>query len=239
MKKKITIVGCGWLGQILVPYLKDHVLFTTTRKNFDVGHFTTVPVDITESDIIVYSIPPLALPLIEKFFGLIAVDKKILFISSTSVYGKSQGEVSEETKTDACLGNATLIGTEAYLQSRFKNLTILRPGGLYGRSRHPIKFLSGRTALTTGEEYTHLVHGEDVACAIASVIEKDIWGETFNLVSDLKMQKKLFYPLLAEKFGFTPPLYARTENSSPTIITNTKAKRIMGLTFHDPFSSLD
>ena len=213
-------------------------MFTTTRQNFDVEHFHSLPSEISASDIIVYAIPPLTLPLIERFFEQLGSEKKIIFISSTSVYGKSEGATDEAHVLDACKGNPVLIATEAYLRDRFKKVTILRPGGLYGKNRHPLKFLSGKTGLKTGEEYTHLVHGEDVARAIKAVIEKDLWGEIFNLVSDCKMQKKDFYPELARKFGLTPPQYTMCENANPTVISNSKAKRIMGLVFHDPLSSL-
>lgn len=239
MKKKITIIGCGWLGKILLPHLNDFDVFKTTRQNFDIEHFKLLPPEISHSDIIIYSIPPLTLPLIEKFFQQLSADKKIIFISSTSVYGKSEGAVDEEHKMDVCKGNPVLIATETYLRENFKNVTIIRPGGLYGYNRHPLRFLSGKKGLKSGDEYTHLVHGEDVARAILRLIGQDLWGQTFNLVSDLRMQKKDFYTALALKFGFDLPMYDHVENKNPTIISNTKAKRIMGLVFHDPFVSLD
>lgn len=181
-----------------------------------------------------YSVPPLELPAIREFFEQIDVDKKIVFISATSVYGKSQGMVDEESALDLEKGNALLIAAEAYMSSRFSHLTIIRPGGLYGGGRHPIFFLQAKKALTSGEEFTHLVHGDDVIAAIEKVIEKNCWGEIFNLVSDLKMKKKDYYPAMALKLGLVPPEYLDNALDRPTQISNEKSQRILGLGYHDP-----
>lgn len=250
MKKKITIIGCGWLGKPLAKNLlqNGHDVVVTTRTSkiegltsiqFDVEHFHQLPNEILEADVLIYSVPPLAWPLIDRFFNHLKRDQKIIFISSTSVYGKEESNVDETFALNIDNGNPHLIITEGYLRERFKNLTILRPGGLYGEKRHPLKFLAGKKSLTTGDEFTHLVHSDDVISAIKTIIEQNHWGEIFNLVSDLKMKKKIFYTTLAKEKGFEIPEYAEIVRKNPTEISNEKSKRVLGLTYHDPLKSLD
>ncbi len=206
---------------------------------FDVAHLDKSPLDFLSSDdILIYSIPPLALPIIQDFFSQVHPDQHIIFISSTSVYGKNRGAVDEKTEFVLTIGLATgsaqLIATEAYLQTRFKNLTILRPGGLYGEKRHPIFFLQGKKDLMSGKEFAHLVHQEDCIKAITAVIELNCWGEIFNLVSDLQMLKKDYYQSMAIKLNLTPPEYCDAEINDPTRISNVYSKKKIIISYRDP-----
>lgn len=202
---------------------------------FDLEHDKKIPDELLHSEgPLIYNIPPLQLPLIKHFFSHIAPDRKILFISSTSVYGKNSGNVDEKTELDLTIGNTQLIATEAFLQSRFKNLTILRPGGLYGDKRHPITFLQGKKDLTTGDEFTHLVHLQDCIDAILKILENEIWGDIFNLVSDLDMKKKEYYTEIALKLQLEVPRYQMLKKENPTIISNKKSKMMLGLIYKDP-----
>ena len=237
---KITIIGCGWLGEQLATSLavrNDVEIIKSRRATFDVEHFHHLPAEFNNTDVYVYSVPPLALPKIEKFFLTLPPEQKIIFISSTSVYGKNLGQVDEETILDGCEGNSMLLGVEAFLRDRFKKCTIIRPGGLYGLKRHPITFLAGKKGLTTGCEYTHLVQGADVVKMIEAVIERECFGETFNGVSDLVMFKKDFYTEVARRKNLPLPEYLECEVNNPTKISNVKAKRILGMNFHDPLDS--
>jgi nucleoside-diphosphate-sugar epimerase len=250
MEKKIAIIGCGWLGKPLAKKLQvdGNFVVVTTRStkieglhsiHFDVEHFHELPDEIHYADVLIYSVPPLAWPLIDRFFSQLRKDQKIVFISSTSVYGKDDGSVSEMTELNVERGNAHLQITEGYLQERFKNLCIVRPGGLYGEKRHPVHFLAGKKELTTGDEFTHLVHAHDVINAVTTIVENNRWGEIFNLVSDLKMKKKDFYTMWAQKLGLAIPEYLDSKRLRPTIISNEKSKRVLGLNYHDPLTSLD
>ena len=204
---------------------------------FDLEHVSKFPLNfLAKDDILIYSIPPLALPMIKAFFSQVHPEQQILFISSTSVYGKKSGAVDEKTELDISTGNLQLIATEAYLQSRFKHLTIIRPGGLYGDKRHPVFFLQGKKDLMTGQEFTHLVHQQDCINAIESVIERNCWGEIFNLVSDLQMHKKDYYQKIATKLGLTPPEYTDVQIEKPTRISNQHSKNKLKISYLDPLN---
>lgn len=257
-KLKVSVIGCGWLGLPLCESLIQHgcqVITTTTdheklnllrsKLNIQLLDITDTPVaiqvdpDLLKCDVLIYTVPPLGLGEVERFFASVAHDQKIIFISSTSVYGKNQGAVTEESSFDPNSENALVLReAEKYLKNRFRQLSIIRPGGLYGEKRHPVYFLAGRKGITSGEEYLHLVHRDDCVRAILKIIGADFIGENFNLVSDLRILKKDYYTEIAKKLGLVPPQFTVAPLSNPTNITNDKSKKLLSLTYLDPSSYL-
>jgi nucleoside-diphosphate-sugar epimerase len=246
-KLKITVIGCGWLGLPLCERLiaAGHKVVTTTTtpekkahhlKKLDVHLFDVISQvpdqNLLACDIIIYTIPPLGLGEVERFFHAVDPDSKILFISSTSVYGKSEGVTNEESElTPQTKNGKYLKASESYLRAHFKNLTIVRPGGLYGENRHPVNSLQGKTDLTTGQELLHLVHRDDCIDAILKIIENQSWSEDFNLVNDLRIPKEDYYTEEAKKLGLTPPQYIHTPQENPTNISNEKSKKMLALQY--------
>lgn len=253
MKKEfLCLIGCGWLGKPLANDLfkKNYqVTATATGKNppesladgisyigLDLRQNQPLPEAISKADILIYTIPPLEFSLITHFFEKVPVDKKIIFTSSTSVYGKNLGDVHEGVQLSYDnTSSALLVETENYLKQRFSHLTILRLGGLYGNERHPVHFLSGKKGLKTGKEYLHLAHQDDCIEAISSVIKKKLWGETFNIISDLRITKKEYYLKIAAELSLPLPEYEETvADNCPTKISNEKSKRLLGMTYLNP-----
>lgn len=252
MKKELlSLIGCGWLGKPLAQNLQrsgHNILATTSHDKsaefaadgvpyitLDVGR-DPVPESIRHCDVLIYMVPPLQLSLIKHFFDQIPEDKKIIFISSTSVYGKNLGAVDEENKIHTSTASSPLlVETEDYLIKRFPHITVLRFGGLYGDKRHPVYFLQGKPGLTGGNAFLHLVHRDDCIKAIRAVMETSSWGEIFNILSDVKFKKNEYYTMMAKKLGLTPPEYLSEENkTSETLISNTKSKMKLKMTYLDP-----
>lgn len=250
--EKLCLIGCGWLGSELAKHLiaaQYQVLATTAHDKgneftlegisylpFDLEGHGPIPEKIMKADVLIYMIPPLDLPVIKQFFDQFPINKRIIFTSSTSIYGKNLGFVHESYTPDIHHTNSPkLLQTEEYLLDRFRNLTIIRPGGLYGDKRHPVYFLQGRKNLTSGEELLHLVHREDCIQGILSILEGNIWGEVFNLVSDLRVPKKDYYTAMATKLNLALPEYIIDENSfNPTRISNEKSKLKLKINYLDP-----
>lgn len=249
-KNKIAIIGCGWLGLPLVKKLSalGHSITTTTTtldKNIELNNFFSSIIfdvtknrpnkELTNSNVLIYTIPPLGKNEVESFFQNIDQDKKIIFISSTSIYGKNQGVVDEDSSFDPKSKNALVLRkAEEFLKIQFKNLSIVRPGGLYADKRHPIYFLAGKTGITSGDEYLHLVHRDDCINAVTKMIELNLIGEDFNLISDLRILKKDYYTNLAKKLHFTPPIFEHFPVLNPTNISNEKSKKLLQLNYQDP-----
>lgn len=250
-KENLSLIGCGWLGKELALDLKSqNYEFIATTAHDKSEEFTLsavpytqldaaldiVPESILKSDVLIYMVPPLAVSHVKHFFDQIPIEKKIIFISSTSVYGKNLGVVDEKTEHHVCsTSSPLLLETENYLMNKFKNVTILRFGGLYGGKRHPVMFLQGKKELTGGHAYVHLVHRDDCIRAIKSVMEHSEWGEVFNIVSDVSLSKTEYYTLMANKWGLIPPEYLVYEKSmKETQISNEKSKMKLGMTYLNP-----
>lgn len=249
-KLKISIIGCGWLGLPLCERLKSlgyEVLTSasTSEKQQKLAQsFKTFLFDIQgpafdpqliDCDVLIYTIPPLEPKLVDNFFKRLNPDQKCIFISSTSVYGKSQGPCNEGSpRLPESKNGKILVETETLLRSYLKNLTIIRPAGLYGEDRHPINILQGRSGLTNGEELTHLVHRNDCISALEKIIQLDIWNEDFNLINDCRIKKSLYYTEAAKSRGLIPPLYITDPNViflNATSLSNQKSKKLLSLTY--------
>lgn len=252
MKKEVlSLIGCGWLGKALALDLQrsGHNIIATTAHDkstefaendvpyiqFDAA-LDLAPSSIKHSDVLIYMVPPLGVSHVKHFFDQIPSDKKIIFISSISVYGKNLGNLDEEAEHHVCsTGSPLLLETENYIKNRFSHATILRLGGLYGYKRHPSYNLQGKTELTGGHAFLHLVHRDDCIKAITTVLNTSIWGETFNIVGDVKFRKSEYYSMMATKLNVPPPQYLQYEKSmKETVISNLKSKMKLGMTYLDP-----
>ncbi|MQP51428.1 MULTISPECIES: SDR family oxidoreductase [unclassified Flavobacterium] len=178
------------------------------------------------------------IPIIEKS-GV----QKVVFVSSTSVYGDSKNfstalEVTEETtpNPDTESGKQLVI-SETLLQSNahFKT-TVIRFGGLLGDDRHPVKFLAGRTNIENPEAPVNMIQREDCI----GIIEKALdfarddnweWNQTFNAVSPQHPTRKAYYHKKAEILNLPLPTFAENSESKGKIISSKKVETILGYSF--------
>lgn len=236
---KISILGCGWLGLPLGKLLvKNNYKIkgsTTSPNKLSVlenagispylialneneieGSFQDFLLD---SEILIIDIPPKlrgdskenfvakiqnCIPFIEN-----AAVKKLLFVSSTSVYADDNTVVTENTicKPETESGKQ-LVEVENLLKSN-KNFstTILRCGGLIGADRHPIKFLAGRSNVENPDSPVNLICQDDCLAIISKIISQNVWGETFNAVAPFYPTRNKYYTQKAVEQNLTPPQF--------------------------------
>jgi nucleoside-diphosphate-sugar epimerase len=161
---------------------------------------------------------------------------KVIFISSTSVYPDLNREVVEEDSIspEKLSGRALLSAECLLLSSKDLSTTVIRFGGLIGYDRKPGKFLSGRRGLRGGDSPVNLIHRDDCIGIIERIIEKDIWGETFNACADMHPRRKDYYSEQAKIGGFDPPEFDNTEKSGYKIVNSGKLKSLTGYEFKYP-----
>ena len=162
--------------------------------------------------------------------------EKVLFVSSTSVYPDLNREVWEEDSVSPSkMSGKALLSVERLLQHRddFKT-TVLRFGGLIGYDRKPGRFLSGKKGLTGGDAPVNLIHRDDCIGIIDRIIEKGIWGETFNACADMHPGRRDYYIEQARITGFDPPEFIESKNSGYKIVNSEKLKRYLGYEFKYP-----
>nr|WP_299344564.1 SDR family oxidoreductase [Allomuricauda sp.] len=239
MIDKIGIIGCGWLGFPLAKHLvglnyEVHGSTTSTNKIIElesagikayqvvlrpdaiIGNIEALLADI---DTLVINVPPRlrrgnSESFTEKMFLLHAEIKKrnvqkIVFVSSTSVYGDVEGVVSESTKPNPITesGKQLLTSESLFLEDANLRTAIIRFGGLIGPNRHPVTMLSKKTNLPNGNDPVNLIHLNDCIHMIQTVIENNYWGEIFNGVYPFHPSKKEYYTQEAHIRGLKPPDY--------------------------------
>src|SRR5690606_39022244 len=90
--------------------------------------------------------------------------QKVIFVSSTSVYGEESGMITEATIPQPTTPSAKeLIAAEALLRNAKAQFatTVIRFGGLIGEDRHPVKFLSGKKNLANPKGNINFIHQDD------------------------------------------------------------------------------
>lgn len=203
-----------------------------------------------DSQILIINFPPERRDDIVSYHGLQAVsliDKikaspidRVIFVSSTSVYPDLNREVAEEdTPEPTKASGQALIKFESLLNnsSDFKT-TVLRFAGLIGHDRMPGRFLAGKKEIINAEAPVNLIHRDDCINIIKQIIEKDVWGDTFNACSDAHPRRKDYYVSAARKLGLTPPDFIEQDNYSYKIINSDKLKERLSYTFIYPDPSL-
>jgi nucleoside-diphosphate-sugar epimerase len=198
---------------------------------------------LNESSTLIIDIPPklrginkedfiaktqLLIPYIEK-----SSIKNVLFISSTSVYGDENDLVTEETDLNPdSEGGRQLAIVEKLLRinTHFKT-TVLRFGGLIGDDRHPVRFLAGRENLDNPNAPINLIHLEDCIGIILKIIQKNVWGETFNAAAPFHPSRSAYYTQKAVELNLVPPTFNQGSPSTRKTILSDKLKKVLDYTF--------
>ncbi|MDC9580226.1 SDR family oxidoreductase [Xenorhabdus sp. PR6a] len=140
---------------------------------------------------------------------------RIIFTSSTSVYGSSVGCLNEDDPLYPDTESAkALVELENWLhQLPNTSVDVLRLAGLVGNGRHAGRFLAGKKALKGGESAVNLVHQDDVISAIKLLIQQPEGGHLFNLCAPIHPKKAAFYPSASHQLDLTPPEFLLSESA--------------------------
>ena len=123
--------------------------------------------------------------------------EKVIFISSTSVYGDSTSipTVTEESilQPDTESGKQLVEVENLFRNNRNFETIIIRFGGLIGEDRNAIKMLTGKTNVANPEAPINLIHQEDCIGIIYEILKQNCWQETFNAVAPNHPTRKTYY----------------------------------------------
>lgn len=165
--------------------------------------------------------------------------KKVIFISSTSVYADTSpiSTVTEESilHPDSESGKQ-LVEVENLLRnnSNFQT-TIIRFGGLIGEERNIVKMLTGKTNVANPDAPINLIHQEDcigIICEILKQVTLDkVWNETFNAVAPIHPTRKKYYTEKAKQLHLIAPIFTENETNVGKIVSSEKLENVLGYTF--------
>lgn len=263
---QISILGCGWLGLPLAKaLLKKGFLAkgsTTSIEKISVLESAGIAPFIirleeekisdsitdflADSQILIIDIPPkLRGNSSENFVAKIATlipfvenstIEKVLFVSSTSVYGEDNELVTEATPLNPdSEGGRQLAIVESLLQknSRFET-TILRFGGLIGDDRNPVRFLSGRENIENPYAPINLIHQDDCIGIIEKIIELDSWNKTYNAVAPFHPTRKEYYTQKAADLNLALPKFVPSNTMAGKTILSDTLKNSLQYSFIKP-----
>lgn len=202
---------------------------------------------LEHSEILIIDIPPglrkATLPVsgktfvakIENLLPYIAQSsiKKVLFVSSTSVYADENGLVTEDTFPNPDTESGRQLAEVELLLRNNPNFetTIVRFGGLIGEDRHPIKMLAGRENLDNPDAPVNLIHQKDCFGIMLRIIENEVWNETFNAVTPYHPTRKDYYHKKAQEMNLAIPKFASDKPSVEKSISSAKIEKVLDYTF--------
>ena len=261
--RTISILGCGWLGFPLAKELLTGgfiVKGSTTRsskvpalKKAGIAPYLLVLGDgisdesraFFQTDLLVLNVPPgRRRPNVAEShpneirkvlnFAFQAGVPHLIFVSSTSVYGRVDGLVTEETPTAPTTASGrALAKIESMIRSDFPGIdsTILRMAGLIGPQRNPATFLAGKTDLDRPQARVNLVTLQDAMQAIRAVIELSKWNTVYNVCAGEHPTRQDYYTQKSKAMGLQPPIFRGEPGNSGKIVDNTRAKQELKIKF--------
>ena len=263
---QISILGCGWLGLPLAKSLLQNGFsikgsstslekisllelegITPFLVRLEEQQISASVADfLADSQILIINIPPklrggstenfvakitTLLPFIEN-----STVEKVLFVSSTSVYGEDNEFVSEVSVLNPDTeGGRQLAIVENVLQknSRFQT-TILRFGGLISDERNPVRFLSGRQNIENPDAPINLIHQDDCIGIIEKIIGLNSWDETYNAVAPFHPTRQEYYTQKATELNLALPKFAALNTIVGKTILNNKLIEVLDYSFIKP-----
>lgn len=247
MLHRISILGCGWLGFALAMDLK--------QKGYEVnGSTTSTPkikqlkeagirpflVDISSinsdvrgflaAEVLIIVITSKNIDHYRRLIEIIENSelKKVLFISSTSVYPNSNGIVTESSPT---LLSPLVEIEDLFLSNPNFQSTVIRFGGLFGYDRKPGNFIRSKEMVDNPEAYINFIHRDDCIAIIEQIILQNAWGEVFNACSDSHPKRRDFYRQEARKVGIQSLVFNEKAKNDYKLISSEKLKRKLAYSF--------
>lgn len=234
---KILIVGCGYLGSALARHFvgQGHEVWGLKRDGGAIResplqdnpkfHFITADLldpmtlkNLPQVDTIILCQAPKRnednyqgtyFEGTKNILNVIHKSPRIIFISSTGVYGIRDGSWVDETTDPRSQGYASrrgeenaqiLLDTERLVLQSGLPAMIFRLGGIYGPGRHRLGLLKeGKIKPSFSNVYVNRIRLEDIATGVEILLERGKAGEIYLGVDDQPVTQNEFYSWLAEK----------------------------------------
>ncbi|WP_237276040.1 NAD-dependent epimerase/dehydratase family protein [Tenacibaculum ovolyticum] len=245
--KDVSILGCGWLGKPVAIFLKSKG-FKIKGSTTSVDKLTILKedgihpflVDINEvieetiqpflaSEILIVAITSKNVLGFKSLLKEIEKSpiKKVLFVSSTSVYPSLNREVTEE---DATI-NAPLVEIEnAFRDNVNFDTTIVRFAGLFGQERQPGNWFKDKE-IPHPKGFVNMIHQDDCIEILYQIIAQNVFGEVFNACSNDHPTREEYYINARKKLNKELPVFNDSVALKYKIINSDKVQKQLGYTF--------
>ena len=257
------VVGCGYLGRRVARLWRDSgdEVYATTRgsqvdalsraglRPLELDVTRDVPVGVLPAaDTVVFAVGRSGTRMSDiHVVGLRHVldalpgsTGRVIYVSSTGVYGQDTGEwVDEESACEPTRegGRACLSGERLLLaHDRGRDAVVLRLAGLYGDGRVPRQadVASGRSIAGSPDAYLNLIHVEDAARAVVTAAAPGpVTGRTYNVSDGHPPTRGEYVALVATRLGMAPPRFAGGRSRGKRV-RNDRIARELGLRLKYP-----
>jgi nucleoside-diphosphate-sugar epimerase len=232
------IVGCGYLGRRIAALwcAQNHRVFATTRSAARADEWRARGLQPILCDVL----DPASLrslPRVESIAYCIGLDRssgvsmlslyvdglanvlaalphpasRFLYVSSTSVFGQTDGEEVDESATTEPQEESgkVVLAAERFLLAWLPSAVILRFAGIYGPGRlmrgQAIK--AGEPIVGDAEKWLNLIHVEDGAAVVVAADERAAPGSIYNVSDGSPVRRRVFYTKLAEVLKAPQPRF--------------------------------
>ena len=142
-----------------------------------------------------------------------SLPRRLVYISTSGVYGNCDGEIVPETRPVSPQTNRAKRRYDAEKQLREwgkRNrvaVAILRTPGIYAEDRLPIERLKSRAPVLQDEDdvYTNHIHADDLASVAVAALERSCAGRIYNVCDESELKMAQYFELVAHARNLPPP----------------------------------
>ncbi len=209
--KKIFIAGLGWLGRPLALLLQEQgwqvsgcCTSNEKAKTLEEDGISTIKYvsgeplpDFSQAETIIINFPPSQVENgidqeVERWMSKVKMDQRVIFISSTSVFGESQGVCNESTIAIPGKRGELLQKAEQEVLKSNRSV-VIRPAGLFGPNRNPGLFFRTKKPAFGGNECVNLIDQDQLMQLICQVLRTPEFFGALHAVLPDHPQKAEFY----------------------------------------------
>ncbi len=148
--------------------------------------------------------------------------QRIVFISSTSVYGKGQGELMDESTKpvpDTATGNVLLQAEQLWKSIWHDKLTVVRPSGIYGpQSVRLIRWVQEGKPVALNQ-WTNRVHIHDLAAILARLSATQHIADIYLVTDHLPVLQEEVLDGIADLLGVSKVLKQQAAVSGKKLVS--------------------
>ena len=235
-KPRVLIIGCGDVGIRLLPILvKTHKVYVLTTQESKRSLLKSLGASTILGNLddlkslqriaklapsIIHLAPPnsegqrdLRTRNLIKVLSKGAITQKLIYVSTSGVYGDCKGDYVDETRILAPTNPRAHRRMDAESQLRAwgvhqnVQVTILRVPGIYASNRIPIERLKAKTpALRTEEDvFTNHIHADDLARIVLYAYFRGLPQRVINATDSSWLKMGDYFDLVAKTFGLSAP----------------------------------
>ncbi len=157
---------------------------------------------------------------------------RIIFVSSTGVYGQTDGSWVDETspcRPQREAGRVFLAAEQILAEHALgSRAVVLRMAGIYGPGRIPLRaqLLSGEPIAVPSESLLNLIHVDDAAAVVLAAEAHAAPPVTYVVSDGHPVERRAYFTGLAELLASPPPKFVEPPADAPVALRAAANKRV-------------